>query len=193
MDKGYQKERFTCLSIKISIAKKYRRFCKTLGRSQSMTLLAMMEFFEGNGISPDERMHDTISSLKYLVKQRFNAMIAIIRSIEKEQTLPTISMIQALFEQELESDGEEWEGDFDFMERQLTETTPKEEEILDVETTVPKIRYDRLEEQMEDLKCDFAHVLGHVVLSKNRFGKDHLRLDLNPEEIEKYRRKLKNL
>ena len=48
------------------------------------------------------------------------AMVAIMRSIEKEQTLPTVGMMQALFNRELESDGE-WEGDFDFFEQQLTE------------------------------------------------------------------------
>ena len=49
-------------------------------------------------------------------------MVAIMRSIEKEQTLPTVSMIQALFQQELEpEDGEGWEGDFEFFEQQLTE------------------------------------------------------------------------
>ncbi|WP_422350884.1 BfmA/BtgA family mobilization protein [Flagellimonas sp.] len=194
MDKGYEKEQFTCLSIKISIAKKYRKFCKVQGQSQSLTLLAMVEFFEHNGISPDERMYETIASLKYLIKRRFNAMVAIMRSIEKEQTLPTVSMIQALFEQELETHGEEWEGDFDFIEQQLIESKqPKEEDTFETEITVPKIRYDRLEEQMEALKQDFGHVLDHVVPVKNRIGKDHLRLDLNPEEIEKYRRKLKNL
>jgi len=154
--------------------------------------LAMVEFFEHNGISPDERMHETIASLKYLLKRRFNAIIAIIRSIEKEQTLPTVSMIQALFEQELESDGEEWDNDFDLIEQQLTETlVPKEEEPLDMEITVPRIRYDRLMGQLEELRGDFGYVLDHVSTAKNRFGKDHFRLDLNLEELEKYKRKLK--
>ena len=192
MDKGYEKEQFTCLSIKISIAKKYRRFCRTQGHSQSLTLLAMVEFFEHNGISPNERMYETIASLKYLIKRRFNAMVAIMRSIEKEQTLPTVSMIQALFEQELASNGEEWDNDFDFIEEQLTETKkPTDMEPYDAEVTVPKIRYDRLEERYKELRADFAYVLDHVSMFHNRFGKDHLKLDLNPGAIEKYRTKLK--
>ncbi|WP_051947248.1 BfmA/BtgA family mobilization protein [Muricauda sp. MAR_2010_75] len=122
MDKGYEKERFAAMKVKVSVARKFRSFSKRQGKSQTMTLLAMVEFFEHNGISPDERMHETIASLKYLIKRRFNSMVAIMRSIEKEQTLPTVSMIQALFEQELETEvGEEWEGDFEFFEKQLTE------------------------------------------------------------------------
>ncbi|MCR9226258.1 MAG: hypothetical protein NXH90_02390 [Flavobacteriaceae bacterium] len=195
MDKGYEKEQFTCLSIKISVAKKFRRFSNRQGKSQTMTLLAMVEFFDHNGISPDERMYETIASLKYLIKRRFNSMVAIMRSIEKEQTLPTVSMIQALFQQELEPEGDqEWEGDFEFYEKQLTEIiNPTNPELLDNETTVPKIRYVRLEERMEELKEDFAYVLDHISVSHNRFGKDHLKLDLNPGAIEKYRTKLKNM
>ena len=195
MDKGYEKETFAGLRIKISVALKFRSFSKRQGKSHSMTLLAMVEFFDHNGISPDERMHETIASLKYLIKRRFNAMVAIMRSIEKEQTLPTVSMIQALFQQELESEeGEEWEGDFEFFEKQLTEiNTPTNPELLDKETTVPKIVHERLKEQLEELKADFNHVLDHVSVTKNRFGKDHLKVDLKPGAIEQYRTKLKNL
>ncbi len=195
MDKGYEKERFAAMKIKISVAMKFRRFSKRQGKSQSLTLLAMVEFFDHNGISPDERMHETIASLKYLIKRRFNAMVAIMRSIEKEQTLPTVSMIQALFQQELESeDGEEWEGDFDFFEQQLTEKkTPSSPELLDTEIQVPKILHEHLKEQLEELKRDFGYILDHVSLVKNRLGKDYLKLDLDPEAIEKYRQKIENL
>ncbi|WP_108424536.1 BfmA/BtgA family mobilization protein [Flagellimonas amoyensis] len=192
MDKGYEKEPFRTVCIKVTVLHKFKGFSKRQGKSHSMTLLAMVEFFEHNGISPNERMYETIASLKYLIKRRFNAMVAIMRSIEKEQTLPTVSMIQALFEQELASDGEEWDNDFDFIEQQLTETKkPTDMEPFDAEVTVPKIRYDRLEERYEELKTDFAYVLDHVSLFHNRFGKDHLKLDLNPGAIEKYRTKLK--
>jgi hypothetical protein len=158
-----------------------------------MTLLLMVHFFERHGIDPDQHLGETIASMKLFMKRRFNAMVAIMRSIEKEQTLPTVSMIQALFEQELESEDEEWATDFDFIEQQLTEAkVPSEPETFEGEVTVPKIRYDRLLEEMEELKEDFAYVLDHVSVYHNRFGKDHLKLDLNPEAIEKYRTKLKN-
>ena len=193
MDKGYEREPFRTVCIKLSVLRKFKGFSKRQGTSHSMTLLAMVEFFEENGISPDERMYESIASLKYLIKRRFNAMVAIMRSIEKEQTLPTVSMIQALFEQELESDQEEWDSDFDFIEPSLTEhKEPAEPEWSDVEVTVPKIRYDRLHEQLEELKNDFVYVLDHITVFHNPLGKDHLKVDLQPGAIEKYRTKLKN-
>ena len=195
MDKGYEKETFAGLRIKISVALKFRSFSKRQGKSHSMTLLAMVEFFERHGISPEQHFGETIASMKLFMKRRFNAMVAIMRSIEKEQTLPTVSMMQALFQQELESgEGDEWEGDFEFFERQLTEiNTPTNPELLDKETTVPKIVHERLKEQLEELKQDFGNVLDHMSVTKNRFGKDHLKVDLKPGAIEQYRTKLKNL
>tara|TARA_R110000744_G_scaffold58974_1_gene122988 strand:+ start:172 stop:759 length:588 start_codon:yes stop_codon:yes gene_type:complete len=194
MDKGYEKEAFRTVCIKKSVLQKFKGFSKRQGKSHSMTLLAMVEFFDHNGISPDERMNETIAGLKYLIKKRFNAMVAIMRSIEKEQTLPTVSMIQALFQQELEPEEEDgWEGDFDFFEQQLTEKqTPSNPELLDTEIQVPKIVHEHLKEEMEALKRDFKHVLDHVVPVKNRLGKDYLKLDLDPELIERYQQKIKN-
>ncbi len=195
MDKGYEKEQFAAMKVKVSVARKFRRFSKLFGKSQSLTLLAMMEFFERHGISPDQHFGETIASMKLFIKRRFNAMVAIMRSIEKEQTLPTVSMMQALFQQELDpEEGDEWEGDFEFFEKQLTEiNSPTNPELLDKETTVPKIVHERLKEQLEELKADFGQVLDHVSMTKNRFGKDHLKLDLKPGAIEQYRTKLKNL
>jgi hypothetical protein len=53
MDEEYKKEKFETLKIKTSVAKKFRRFSRALSKSQSMTLLSMVDFFEMNSISPN--------------------------------------------------------------------------------------------------------------------------------------------
>jgi hypothetical protein len=99
MDKGYEKERFESISIKSSVVKKFRRFCKTMSQSQSMTLQLMLDFFENNGISPKESIGPQMQTLESLIKKRINGVIAIVKDIEKHQTKPTVAMLQALFEQ----------------------------------------------------------------------------------------------
>ncbi len=99
MDKGYEKERFEKLRIKVSVAQKFRKFCKKMSLSQSMTLLLMIEFFEDNGISPHESVGPKMQTLESLIKQRINGVIAIMKDIEKNQTKPTVAMIQSLFQQ----------------------------------------------------------------------------------------------
>lgn len=99
MDKGYEKERFEMLGIKASVATRFRRFCKKMSKSQSMTLLLMLDFFEDNGISPNESMGPKMQTLEALIKKRINGVIAIMKDIEKNQTKPTVAMIQSLFEE----------------------------------------------------------------------------------------------
>ncbi len=99
MDKTFKKEQFQTLKIKGSVAKKFRRFSKKLSQSQSMTLQLMLGFFENNGVSPNESLGPQIQTLENLIKKRINGVIAIMKDIEKNQTKPTVAMLQALFEQ----------------------------------------------------------------------------------------------
>ncbi len=103
MDKELQKERFEKLGIKTSVAIRFREFCKKMSKSQSMTLMLMLDFFEENGISPAESMGPRMETLETrmatLIKKRMNGMIAILKDIEKSQTKPTAAMLYSLFEQ----------------------------------------------------------------------------------------------
>ena len=64
-----------------------------------MTLLLMIEFFEENGISPHESIGPKMKTLESLIKKRINGVDAIMKDIEKNQTKPTVAMIQALFQE----------------------------------------------------------------------------------------------
>lgn len=98
MDRGYEKEKFVTLSIKASVAKKFKRYSRGISRSHSMTLLAMLEFFEHNGISPEESIGPNMHTLEKVIKKRINGVIAILKDIEKTQTKPTAGMLMALLE-----------------------------------------------------------------------------------------------
>ena len=97
MDKGYEKERFEKLGIKASVAERFREFCKKSSKSQSMTLLLMLDFFEDNGISPYETLGPNMQTLESEIKKRINAVIAIIKDIEKNHDKPTTAMLESLF------------------------------------------------------------------------------------------------
>jgi hypothetical protein len=99
MDKGYEKESFTTISFKCSTAKKFRTFSKKMGASNTVTLLLMLDFFEDNGISPKESIGPQMKTLESLIKKRINGVIAIMKDIEKNQTKPTVAMMQSLFKE----------------------------------------------------------------------------------------------
>ena len=98
MDEEYKKEKFETLKIKTSVAKKFRRFSRALSKSQSMTLLLMVDFFEMNSISPNEMMGPKMQTLENLVKKRINAVIAILKDIEKNKVNPTLGILESLME-----------------------------------------------------------------------------------------------
>lgn len=102
MDKGYEKEGFETFKIKASIAKRFRKFSRVMSKSQSLTLLLMIDFFENNGISPAEELGPNMEALEArisnLIKKRMNGMIAIMKDIEKTQTKPSVAMLQSLFQ-----------------------------------------------------------------------------------------------
>jgi len=103
MDKGYEKEQFKSLSIKSSVVQRFNKFCKEMSLSKSMTLLMMIDFFQESGISPAESIRPNMETfekqISLLIKKRMNGMIAIMKDIEKNQTKPTLAMMQSLFEQ----------------------------------------------------------------------------------------------
>lgn len=101
MDEKFKNERFRTLSIKASVERKFRRYCKTISKSHSMTLFLMVEFFEKHGISPEESLSPHAQTLENFIKNRISAVIAIIKDIEKNQTKPTIGILQALLEQDV--------------------------------------------------------------------------------------------
>ncbi|MDC9721715.1 MAG: BfmA/BtgA family mobilization protein [Urechidicola sp.] len=183
MDKGYQKEQFTCLSIKVSIAKKYRKFCRTLGKSQSMTLLDMIDFFEVNEVSPNDRLGETISSLKYQIKKRFNGVVAIIKNIEKTHHKPTTAILQTLFEE--------------------TSNIEKEEEIFDFETptlitekeelTYYRNEYYTNQENYNALKYDVEDIIKKTKYIKSNFSTGYFRLEITKEEFEQLKQQLKDV
>lgn len=181
MDKGYEKERFISLSIKASVAKKFRSYSKYMGASQSRTLLMMIEFFQVNEVSPKDRLGETISSLKYQMKRRFNAVIAIIKTIEKHQTQPTAIMLQKLFEEASKEEGEE---DYDFG----TPTLITENEELDYY----KGAYNRSQKEYQTLKNDVELIIKKTRYVRNNFGMGYYRINISKTEFEHFKQTLNN-
>ena len=77
------------------------------------------------------------------------------------------------------------------IEKKFAHKSLKNKPIED--TTIPKIRYDRLTEKMNSIKRDFSDVLDKVQTVKSSFGKSYLKLELTEAELIKLKRTLKNL
>lgn len=98
MDEAYKNERFLTLRLKESVVKDFRKFCLMEGTSQSVTLARMMAFFKDHQLRPGDDPPNDIKRVERKVLTRLNYLIAVIKDIEKTQTLPTVGMTTAFFE-----------------------------------------------------------------------------------------------
>jgi hypothetical protein len=86
------------LQLKTSTAKRFREFSKKNNSNQSETLDLVLDFFEQNNLSPFETLVPSKVSLEQLIKKRIDAVIAILKNIEKTQTKPSLLMLELLME-----------------------------------------------------------------------------------------------
>jgi len=91
---------FIGIRFKKETAKRFRKFSQKHFKSHTEAMGAMLDFFFYNEISPREKLGPTGRTLEAKLLKRINAVIAIIRDVEKTQTKPTAAMIELLFQEE---------------------------------------------------------------------------------------------
>jgi len=195
MDLGREKEAFVTLKIKGTIAQKFRTFCKNNAASQSMSLLQMIQFFEFNGIAPTDNLGDSIAKLEGKINKRTNAIIAIIKNIEKKRISPTYALLLSLFEEKLEDDEPQ------FVEKKFADTNKnkiieEEEESYDFgqpnliteneELSYYQNAFYKAQEEHQTLKYKFEAILKQTKYIKSSFGKNYYRLDITKQEFEAF-------
>lgn len=95
--KGKYEYDYTAVNLKRDVVKRFGKLSRKLSKPQSETLNAMIDFFEWHGFSPFDKMEHSLLIELLKNRKRTDAVIAIMKDIEKHQTKPTVAMIQALF------------------------------------------------------------------------------------------------
>ena len=137
-----------------------------------------MDFFEWHGITPESKFPRRINEDDQKTRKRINALIAILRDIEKTQTLPTNNMLLSLFGEKTKQE-----------QPKLIEK--KEEEKDKKVEVVSKYRYDRLQEIQREEREDVLKFLLKVEFVKPRFGKPYWRIDTNARELSILKNKMR--
>ena len=178
---------FSAISIKALVASRFRIFSKKVSRSHTGTLMAMMDFFEWHNYSPHQRFGQDVIAGQKKIGQRIDAVIAIIKSVEKSQNIPITNietMLRSLFEEEVKKYGSKIiEPEPIDPERSITERE---------KTMVSRMEYDRVNRKLTETHNRLQYVLEHVVLVNNRFGKDFLKVGITREELARFKQALKN-
>lgn len=88
---------FIGIRFKGETANRFQEFSRTHFKSHTEAMATMLDFFLYNEISPKEKLGPTGRTMEANLKKRMNAIIAIIKNIEKDQTKPTVAMLHSLF------------------------------------------------------------------------------------------------
>jgi hypothetical protein len=91
---------FITIRFKRATAKRFQEFSKTHFKSHTEAMSTILDFFFYNEISPKEKLGPTGRTIEANLKKRINAVIAIMRDMEKTQTKPTVAMMESLFQTE---------------------------------------------------------------------------------------------
>lgn len=90
---------FITIRFKRETAKRFQEFSKKHFKSHTEAMMAILDFFHYNEISPKEKLGPTGRTIEQSLKKRMNAIIAIIRDMEKNKANPTLALLQSLFEE----------------------------------------------------------------------------------------------
>lgn len=178
---------FSNIRFKKDTANQFQTFSRRFFKTHTEALQTMLDFFIYNEISPKESFGPNARTISYLIKKRFNVMVAIMKNMEKNGLLPTKAMMELLFESSPQKKSRQapllMEGRKSDPERDMF--FKKVEEAIRVEKENTNLKRD-----LRQNRAEFMALLNKVQLVKSSFGKSRLQLDIDPEDFEKLKIKL---
>lgn len=165
--------------VKSTTADRFREFSKKNSATPSETLALMLDFFETNNLSPFETLVPSKVSLEQLIKKRIDAVIAILKNIEKTQTKPGFLLLQLLMEERGMSKPQ-------FMEKKKKAKDSSEKTLEKM-----SLEISRLKDDLQAVRKDLEYLLSHVEIKESTFGADYLKLNIPRTEFEQFKITLK--
>ncbi|MGY8915350.1 MAG: BfmA/BtgA family mobilization protein [Flavobacteriales bacterium] len=167
------------LQVKSKTAARFREFSRKNNSHPSETLDLVLDFFEKNNLSPFETLVPSKVSLEQLIKKRIDAVIAILKNIEKTQTKPGLLMLELLME------GRGVAKPVFTEKKKISSPNEKNREQLELEIS-------RLQQVLEAIRKDLEYLLKNVEIKGNTFGADYLKLNISRTEFEQFKISIKH-
>lgn len=190
-------ESFSSIRIKKDTAKRFQSFSRMYYKTHSQALAGMLDFFKHNEISPHgslgkrmELIMDFLQKFRDFTAKRNNAIIAVIKDLEKNGIMPIKAMMELLFEggplSEVQKDAGTLEGDLVIPEIQSRD--------LDTEFVLLEERRQRqlLERELAQLKTRIrAQLLDRAKVIRPALGAPRIQLDMTLTEWKAFEQQFK--
>ena len=132
---------YSTLKIVPHVAENFRNYSRSLNKNQSETLHSLLDFFSRNKLSIYDNVEVSIAAIEKRIFNRFDAYIAIVKSIEKKELIPTLNMVKYLYDTHHLSSAEK-----------IQKEEVKEEHQQDLLYEFPKELQENLLQLLTDLK-----------------------------------------
>ena len=86
------------ITIEKKTAERFQQFSRTHYKTHTDAMAGMLDFFFYNEISPKENFGPTGRRIENSLKKRINAVIAIMKDVEKNKANPTLAILESLME-----------------------------------------------------------------------------------------------
>jgi hypothetical protein len=173
---------FARINFRVETTNRFRKFSKELDHTHTETLEAMMDFFVQYKVNPFGDLGKDLQGLELNLKKRINALIAIVKDIEKHQTGPTTAMMQLIFEQAPRP-----------VQNHPVHREPQARRNDNFFVTAQRgIELERentqFQQELERIKNDMGLLLKKAKVSTRGLGKPKIILELPKEEFERIQR-----
>lgn len=183
------KHRFLSINFHKETVERFKGFCAKVGGSYTETLDHMMDFFDTYQLSPMEDLGPNMRGMESNIKKRINALVSIVKDIEKNQTKPTTAMLQLLFEKTPAKQKQPR-----LVEVKKT-SKPANDPFFATSLEAIELRKEKntLKRDLKETKQQFEDILfSKIRIVKSGFGKPRLHLDMTIEDYEALKEKIKN-
>ncbi len=182
------KVQFRRINFRSETAARFRSFSKAHGKTHSDVLEGMMDFFTKYQLSPFQDFGPNIRGMEANIKKRINALVGIIKDIEKNQTKPTTSMLQLLFEGTPPKEKQP-----ELLLEGITDVEKEEDFFGSLQAIKLREEKNALKRDLAEMEQRFEEILyGKIEIIAPSFGKERLKLHLTVDEYKQLKEQFKN-
>jgi hypothetical protein len=171
---------YSNLKIATDVADNFRKYAKVIGKKHSDTLQLFLDFFEKNNVQPTDEISGSLITLENKILQRIDAMIKIIRGIEKEELKRDGALKKMLYELTLQQVNIARES----TPQHLEVSSPHPEENQDL-----KQYQNRVKKSTEELLLFFDK----IEKTTSHSGAPYYKVETNQNELTKLKRIVKSM
>ncbi|WP_339916938.1 BfmA/BtgA family mobilization protein [Yeosuana marina] len=180
---------FSNIRFKKKTVQRFQEFSKRFFKTHTEAMDTMLDFFLYNEISPKETLGPNARTLETNIKKRINALVSIVKDIEKNQTKPTTAMLQLLFEKSPAKQKQPRLVEV----KKGSKTTKDPFFATSLEAIELRKEKNALKRDLKETKQQFEDILfSKINIMKSSFGKPKIQLDMSLKELEALKERIKN-